>query len=52
MRIQLTKGNPKAKFYRDCKSLNFKSFNNDLDGLLKAENNMNYPTSQNIFSKF
>ena len=49
MRIQLIKGNPKAKFYRDCKSLNFKSFNNDLDGLLKAENNMNYPTSQNFF---
>ena len=50
LRIQFIKGNPKKKkFYRDYKSFNFKSFNNDLDGLLKAENNMNYPTSQNIF---
>ena len=34
MRIQFIKGNPKAQFYRDYKSLNFESFNNDLDGLL------------------
>ena len=49
MRIQVIKGNPKVKFYRDYKSFNFESFNNDLDGLLKAENNMNYSTFQNIF---
>ena len=49
MRIQFIKGNPKVKFYRDYKSFNFESFNNDLDGLLKAENNMNYSTFQNIF---
>ena len=48
MRIQVIKGNPKVKFYRDYKSFNFESFNNDLDGLLKAENNMNYSTFQNI----
>ena len=49
MRIQVIKGNPKVKFYRDYKSFNFESFNNDLDGLLKAKNNMNYSTFQNIF---
>ena len=52
MRIQFIKGNPsnpKVKFYRDFKSFNLESFNNDLDGLLKAENNMNYLTFQNIF---
>ena len=49
MRIQFIKGNPKVKFYRDYKSFNFESFNNDLDGLLKAENNMNYSTFQNTF---
>ena len=35
IRIQFVKGNPKVKFYRDYKSFNFESFNNDLDGLLK-----------------
>ena len=53
MRIQFVKGNPcnpKKKFYRDFKYFNLESFNNDLDGLLKAENNMNYSTFQNIFS--
>ena len=52
MRIQFIKGNPcnpKKKFYRDFKYFNLESFNNDLDGLLKAENNMNYSTFQNIF---
>ena len=52
MRIQFIKGNPsnpKVKFYRDFKSFNLESFNNDLDGLLKAENNMNYSTFQKIF---
>ena len=49
MRIQFIKGNPKIKFHRDYKSFNFESFNNDLDDLLKAENNMNYLTFQNIF---
>ena len=49
MRIQFIKSNPRVKFYRDYKSFNFESFNNDLDGLLKAENNMNYSTFQNIF---
>ena len=49
MRVQFVKGNPRVKFYRDYKSFNFESFNNDLDGLLKAENNMNYSTFQNIF---
>ena len=49
MRIQFIKGNSKVKFYRDYKSFNFESFNNDLDGLLKAKNNMNYSTFQNIF---
>ena len=42
MRIQFIKGNPKVKFYRVYKSFNFASFNNNLDGLLKAANNMNY----------
>ena len=37
MRIQFIKGNPKVKFYRDYKYFNFESFNNVLDGLLKAE---------------
>ena len=52
MRIQFIKGNPsnpKVKLYRDFKSFNLESFKNDLDGLLKAENNMNYSTFQNIF---
>ena len=49
MRIQFVKGNPKVKLYRDYKSFNFESFNNNLDGLLKAENNMNYSTFRNIF---
>ena len=49
MRIQFIKGNPKVKFYRDYKSFNFEFFNNDLDGLLKAENNINYSIFQNIF---
>ena len=49
IRIQFVKGNPKVKFYRDYKSFNFESFNKDLDGLLMAENNMNYSTFQNIF---
>ena len=52
MRIQFVKSNPKVKFYRNYKSFNFESFNNDLDGLLKAEINMNYSTFQNSFSKF
>ena len=38
MRIQFVKGKPRVKFYRDYKSFNFEFFNNDLDGLLKAEN--------------
>ena len=49
MRSQFVKGNPRVKFYKDYKSFNFESFNNDLDGLLKAGNNMNYSTFQNIF---
>ena len=49
MRIQFVKSNPKVKFYRNYKSFNFESFNNDLDGLLKAEINMNYSTFQNSF---
>ena len=38
MRIQLVKGKPRVKIYRDYKSLNFEFLINDLDGLLKAEN--------------
>ena len=38
MRIQFVKGMPRVKIYRDYKSLKFEFFNNDLDGLLKAEN--------------
>ena len=49
MRIQFRKGNPKVKLYRIYKSFHFESFNNDLDGLPKAEDNMNYSTFQNIF---
>ena len=49
MIIQFLKGNPKVKFYRDYKSFNFEPFNIDLDGLLKAENNINYSTFKNIF---
>ena len=49
MRIQFIKGNPKIKFHRNYKSFNFESFNNDLDDLLKAENNMNYLTFQKNF---
>ena len=49
MRIQFLKGNPKVKLYRIYKSFQFESFNSNLDGLLKAENTMNYSTFQNIF---
>ena len=49
MRIQFLKGNPKVKLYRIYKSFRFESFNSNLDGLLKAENTMNYSTFQNIF---
>ena len=37
------------KFYRDYKSYNFESFNNELNELLKSENDINYSLFENIF---
>ena len=37
------------KFYRDYKSYNFESFNNELNELLKSENDINYFLFENIF---
>ena len=37
LRRQYIQGNPKTKFYRDCKPFNFESFNNELNKLVKSE---------------
>ena len=42
LRLQYIQGNPKTKFYRDYKSFNFESFNNELNELLKSEKEINY----------
>ena len=42
-------GNAKIKFYRDYKSLNFESINNELNELLKTEKDINYSLFENIF---
>ena len=49
MRSQYIQGNPKIKFYRDYKSFNFESFNNELNELLKSEKDINYSLFENIF---
>ena len=49
MRSQYIQGNPKIKFYRDYKSFNFESFNNELNELLKSEKDMNYSLFESIF---
>ena len=46
LRLQYIQGNPKTKIYRDCKSFNFESFNNELNELLKE---INYSLFENIF---
>ena len=42
VRSQYIWGNPKIKFYRDYKHYNFESFNNELNELLQAANDINY----------
>ena len=49
LRLQYIQGNPKTKFYRDYKSFNFGSFNNELNELLKSENEINCSLFENIF---
>ena len=49
LRLQYIQGNPKTKFYRDYKSFNFESFNNELNELLKSEKEINYSLFENIF---
>ena len=49
MRSQYIQGNPKIKFYRDYKSFNFESFNNELIELLKSEKDINHSLFENIF---
>ena len=49
LRLQYIQGNPKTKFYRDYKSFNFESFNNELSKLLKSEKEINYSLFENIF---
>ena len=50
LRCQYIQGNPKTKYYRDCKSFNFQSFNNEFNELLKSEKYINYSLFKNIFS--
>ena len=40
-RNQYIQGNPKIKFYWDCKSFNIESFNNELNKLLRSEKDIN-----------
>ena len=50
LRLQYIQGNPETKFYRDYKSFNFESFNNnELRKLLKSEKEINYSLFENIF---
>ena len=49
MRSQYIQGNPKIKFYRDYKTFNFESFNNELNELLKNEKYISYSLFENIF---
>ena len=49
MRSQYIQGNRNIKFYRDYKSFNFESFNNELNELLKSEKDINYSLFENIF---
>ena len=49
LRLQHIQGNPKTKFYRDYKSFNFESFDNELNELLKSEKEINYSLFENIF---
>ena len=42
VRSQYIWGNPKIKFYQDYKHYNFESFNNELNELLQAANDINY----------
>ena len=52
MRSQNIQGNPKIRFYRDYKSINFESFNNELNELLKSEKDINYSLFENLFLQF
>ena len=49
MRSQYIQGYPKIQFYRDYKSFNFKSVYNELNELLKSEEDINYSLLENIF---
>ena len=49
LRLQYIQGNRKTKFYRDCKSFNFESFNSELNELLNSEKEINYSLFENIF---
>ena len=48
-RSHYIQGNPKTKFYRDYKSFNVESFNNELNKLLKIEKDINYSLFENLF---
>ena len=49
MKSQYVQNNPKIKFYRDYKSFNFESINNEVNKLPKSEKYINYSLFQNIF---
>ena len=49
MTSQYVQRNPKIKFYRDYKSFNSESFNNQLNKFLKSEKDINYSLFENIF---
>ena len=48
MRSQYIQGNPKIKLYRNYKSFNFESFNDELYELLKSEKDISYSLFENI----
>ena len=49
MKSQYVQNNPKIKFYRDYKSFNFESINNEVNKLPKSKKYINYSLFQNIF---
>ena len=49
IRSQYIQGNRKINIYRDYKSFNFESFNNELTKLLKSEKDIKYSLFENIF---
>ena len=49
MRSQYIQSKSKIKFYRDYESFSYKSFNNELNELVKSEKYINYSLFENTF---